>query len=117
MRVVARSTLTKFAQNRVSRGQRRLVSDHLEAWYKVVRKARWASSAELKEQLRSASIISAQRVVFNIKGNDYRLIAGVNYQRQSIFIKWIGTHAEYDQIDAATVQHQEERYGNLSDSK
>ena len=117
VRVVARSTLTKFVQNRVPRGQRRLVGEHLEAWYKLVSKARWASSAELKEQLRSASIISAQRVVFNIKGNDYRLIAGVNYQRQSIFIKWIGTHAEYDQIDAAKAQHQEERYGNLSDSK
>ena len=117
MRVVARSTLTKFVQNRVPRGQKRLVGDHLEAWYKLARKANWASSAELKEQLRSASIVSAQRVVFNIKGNHYRLIAGINYQHQSIFIKWIGTHAEYDQIDAATVQHEEERYGNLSDSK
>jgi mRNA interferase HigB len=117
VRVVARSSLTKFAQNRVPREQRRLVSDHLQAWYKLVSKASWASSAQLKEQLRSASVISAQRVVFNIKGNDYRLIAGINYQHQAIFIKWIGTHAEYDQVDAVTVRYQEERYGNLSDSK
>jgi len=117
VRVVARSTLTGFVQNRVPRGQRRLVAQHLEAWFKLVKAARWASSAELKEQLRSASIVSAQRVVFNIKGNDYRLVAGVNYQSQAVFIKWIGTHAEYDKIDVATVRHEEERYGNLSDQR
>jgi mRNA interferase HigB len=108
---VARSTLTGFVQNRVPRGQRRLVAQHLEAWFKLVKAAR------LKEQLRSASIVSAQRVVFNIKGNDYRLVAGVNYQSQAVFIKWIGTHAEYDKIDVATVRHEEERYGNLSDQR
>ena len=75
------------------------------------------SSAELKEQVRSASIISAQRAVFNIKGNDYRLVVGINYRTQAIFIKWLGTHAEYDRIDVATVRHEEERYGNLSDHK
>jgi len=117
VRVVARSTLTKFVQNRVPRGERRLVNEHLQAWFNLVRKVRWESSAALKRQLRSASIISAQRVVFNIKGNDYRLVASINYQYQSIYIKWLGTHAEYDQIDVSTVQHQEERYGNLSDSK
>jgi mRNA interferase HigB len=117
MRIVARSTLARFVESRVPRGERRLVSQHLEAWYTVVKQARWTNSAELKRQLGSASIVSAQRVVFNIKGNDYRLIASVNYTYQTIFIKWLGTHAEYDRIDAATVPHQEERYGNLSDSK
>jgi mRNA interferase HigB len=117
VRVVARSTLTGFVQNRVPRGQRRLVAQHLEAWFKLVKAARWASSAEMKEQLRSASVVSAQRVVFNIKGNEYRLVAGTNYQSQAIFIKWIGTHAEYDKIDVSTVQHEEERYGNLSDQR
>lgn len=114
MRVVARNTLSGFVQNRVPRGQRRLVAQHLEAWFKLVKAAHWKSSAELKEQLRSASVVSAQRAVFNIKGNEYRLVAGINYQSQAIFIKWIGTHAEYDKIDVATVQHEEERYGNLS---
>jgi mRNA interferase HigB len=101
----------------VPRGERRLITQHLEAWYKLASKMRWASSAELKQQFRSASIVSAQRVVFNIKGNDYRLVAGINYLTGSIFIKWIGTHAEYDNIDVATVQHEEERYGNLSNPK
>jgi mRNA interferase HigB len=96
MRVVARGTLAKFVQNRLPRGERRLVMAHLESWYTLVKKVRWASSAELKEQLRSASIVSAQRVVFNIKGNEYRLVAGINYQFQTVHIKWLGTHAEYD---------------------
>jgi mRNA interferase HigB len=117
MRVVARNTLTRFVQNRVSRADKRLVAEHLNAWYRLVKKVRWASSAELKEQVRSASIISAQRAVFNIKGNDYRLVVGINYRTQAIFIKWLGTHAEYDRIDVATVRHEEERYGNLSDHK
>ncbi len=117
MRIVTRSTLTGFVQNRVPRGERRLVAEHLQAWFKLVKAARWASSAELKAQLRSASIVSAQRVVFNIKGNDYRLVAGINYLSQAIFIKWIGTHAEYDKIDVSTVRYEEERYGNLSDQR
>ena len=115
MRVVARSTLTGFIQNRVPRGERRLVTEHLQAWFKLVKAARWESSAELKTQLRSASIVTAQRVVFNIKGNEYRLVAGINYQSHAVFIKWIGPHAEYDKIDVSTVQHEEGRYGNLSD--
>lgn len=115
MRVVARSTLTRFVQNRVPRGERRLVAEHLQAWFKLVKAARWASSADLKAQFRSASIVSARRVVFNIKGNDYRLVVGINYLSQAIFIKWIGTHDEYDKIDILTVQHEEGRYGNLSD--
>lgn len=114
---MARSTLTKFVQNRVQRGKKRLVAEHLQAWFKLVKAARWASSAELKAQIRSASIVSAQRVVFNIKGNEYRLIAGTNYRSQAVFIKWIGTHAEYDKINVMTVQHEEERYGNLSDQR
>jgi mRNA interferase HigB len=117
VRVVARSTLTGFVQNRVPRGERRLVTEHLQAWFKLAKAARWASSAELKAQLRSASIVSAQRAVFNIKGNECRMVAGINYRSQAVFIKWIGTHAEYDKIDVATVRHEEERYGNLSNSK
>jgi mRNA interferase HigB len=117
VRVVARSTLTKFVENRVSRGQKRLVAQHLNAWFKVVSKSHWTTPADLKEQFGSASVLSSSRVVFNIKGNDYRLIASVNFRCQALYIKWLGTHAEYDEIDAGTVQHDEGRYGTLSDSK
>lgn len=54
----------------------------------------------------SASIIGAERVVFNIKGNTYRLVAAVDYRRAIVFIKWIGTHKEYDNIDVRTISYE-----------
>jgi mRNA interferase HigB len=117
MRIVARSTLTQFVLNRVPAAQKRNVLEHLEAWYRVATKAAWRNSAELKKQFGSASIVSAKRVVFNIKGNHYRLVVSINYEHQAIFIKWLGTHAEYDRIKVLTVAHQKERYADLSDSK
>jgi mRNA interferase HigB len=61
--------------------------------------------AELKAQFRSASILKGNRVVFNIKGNDYPLITSISYKQQAIFVKFIGTHDEYDNVDAETVDH------------
>jgi mRNA interferase HigB len=83
----------------------------------VASKASWKNSAELKQQFSSASIVSANRVVFNIRGNHYRLVVGINYEHQAIFIKWLGTHAEYDKIDVLSVMHEKERYANLSHPK
>ena len=117
MRVVARSTLTNFVKQRVQRAQRRIVQDHLATWYSVASKAHWKNSAEIKRDIVSASIINSTRVVFNIKGNDYRLVVSINYQKQSIFIKWLGTHAEYDKIDVATIRHDKERYASIPNSQ
>lgn len=75
----------------------------LKAWVDEASKAEWKTPAEIKEQYRSASILKNRRVVFNIKGNDYRLIVAIAYQRGWMFIKFIGTHKEYDKIDAETV--------------
>ena len=72
----------------------------LKAWVDEASKAEWKTPAEIKEQYRSASILKNRRVVFNIKGNDYRLIVAIAYQRGWMFIKFIGTHKEYDKIDA-----------------
>lgn len=77
----------------------------LDAWFHEVQRARWGSLAEVKRHYATASILSADRVVFNIKGNDYRLVAAIDYRRQILFIKWIGTHADYDRIDARTVRY------------
>ena len=55
-------------------------------------------------------MLTSERVVFNIKGNDYRLIAAINYTRQLLFVKWLGTHEEYDKIDAREVNYDEDRY-------
>ncbi len=84
----------------------------LDSWYDAARKAEWKNSAELKMQFASASILSAERVVFNIKGNDYRLIVAINYPYQLVRIKWLGTHREYDRIDAREVQYDKQRYSN-----
>ena len=70
-----------------------------------VRKAKWQTASELKEQYRNASIISAKRTVFNIKGNDYRLIVDIEFRLQIVFIVWLGTHPEYDRIDVKTVEY------------
>ena len=67
------------------------------------KKANWTTPAEIKEQYRTASILKNRRVVFNIAGNKYRLIVAIAYQRGVIFVKFLGTHKQYDAIDAETV--------------
>lgn len=76
----------------------------LKSWVDEAKKAAWAQPAEIKEQYRSASILKNRRVVFNIKGNDYRLLVSVAYHYQAVYVKFIGTHKEYDAIDAETVE-------------
>nr|WP_240196706.1 type II toxin-antitoxin system HigB family toxin [Stenotrophomonas lactitubi] len=76
----------------------------LKAWHDEARRAAWASPHDIRSCYASASFIGSSRVVFNIKGNSHRLIVDVTYQRQMIYIKFIGTHAEYDRIDVATVE-------------
>jgi mRNA interferase HigB len=76
----------------------------LKSWVDEARKAAWTQPAEIKERYRSASILKNRRVVFNIKGNDYRLVVSVAYHYQAIYVKFIGTHQEYDAIDAETVE-------------
>jgi mRNA interferase HigB len=112
VRVIARGTLVGFLRNRVAPGQQRVVKAQLDAWYDAVRKAEWKNSAELKAQFASASVLSSDRVVFNIKGNDYRLIVAINYPYRLIRIGWLGTHREYDKINAREVQYEKQRYSN-----
>lgn len=116
VRVIARSTLNGFVSNCVDSRLRTTVKKHLDAWFAEVEKASWNDPAELKAQFRSASIVSDERVVFNIKGNDYRLIVAINYHYQILLIIWLGTHKEYDKIDAARVKFEKERYADSSNS-
>ena len=74
----------------------------LEAWYFEVIRASWITPQELKAQFGSASILKNSRVVFNIAGNKYRLVVAIDYRRQACFVKFIGTHKQYDTIDAET---------------
>jgi mRNA interferase HigB len=76
----------------------------LKSWVDEARKATWSQPSEIKEQYRSASILKNRRVVFNIKGNGYRLVVSVAYHYLAVYVKFIGTHKEYDAIDAETVE-------------
>jgi len=114
VRVIARGTLNGFVRNRVDRKLQKTVKAHLDAWYAEAARAEWKTSAELKSQYTSASIISAERVVFNIKGNDYRLVVAINYHFQVLLIKWLGTHKEYDNISVEEVMYDEGRYADPS---
>ena len=75
----------------------------LRIWYRQARHADRRSPADVRALYSSASIIAGNRVVFNIKGNDYRLVVNIDYPRRTIFIRFIGTHSEYDRINAAEV--------------
>lgn len=97
MRIIARSTLRQFWMLHPD-AERPLIE-----WYALVGKACWINPAALKQEVRTASIIKQGRVVFNIAGNKYRLIAAIDYGRQVLWIKFIGTHQTYDNIDAETV--------------
>jgi len=100
MRVIALSTLKAFCEGSSSYAD---AVDPLLAWYRHTVKADWASPAEVKQDFRNASILKDGRAVFNIAGNKYRLVAWINYAYRIVYIRFIGTHAQYDQIDVQTV--------------
>jgi mRNA interferase HigB len=77
----------------------------LRAWIGEVLAAQWTSPADVKAQFRNASVLPNRRVVFNIKGNDYRLVVAIAYAFGAVYIKFVGTHAEYDAIRAQMVEH------------
>ena len=76
---------------------------YLKTWYDTAMNADWKSPSDVKQTYSSASILKGGRIVFNIKGNTYRLITRINFEKQWMFIRFIGTHAEYDKIDTETI--------------
>ena len=105
MRIIARKTLKAYVASLQGGKDQPAVEAALGNWFREVSRASWLSSADVKRSYANASIVSADRVVFNIKGNDYRLIAAVDYGKALVWIIWIGTHEAYDAIDARTVRH------------
>ena len=77
-----------------------------EAWLDIVARANWRNPEDVKASYPKASVLKASRVVFNIKGNDYRLVAAVDFKKAIVWIKWIGTHRDYDRIDVKEVEHE-----------
>jgi mRNA interferase HigB len=97
MRVIAKKHLVNFWKTHKS-------AEHpLRAWYDEAINAKWTKPQDIKNAYRNASFVGSNRVVFNIKGNDYRLIVAVAYQFGAVYIKFIGSHSAYDDIDVRTV--------------
>lgn len=105
MRIIARRTLRAFVDSRVGRKDQPALKAALDAWFSEVSKARWGSAADVKRLYATASIVTGERIVFNVKGNDYRLVIAVDYEKGIVWIKWIGTHADYNHIDVKRVRH------------
>ncbi len=105
MRVIARRTLREFVDSLAGHKDQPAVKAALDAWFAEARKARWKSAAELKQSYATASIVTAERVVFNVKGNAYRLVAAIDFEKGIVWIKWIGTHRDYDRIDVTRVEY------------
>jgi mRNA interferase HigB len=100
MRVIAASTLKAFWK---TRPQFRDAEGPTLAWYRDVLKADWAKPSDVKQQFGNASILQDSRVVFNIAGNKYRVIAWINSPYRVVYIRFVGTHEQYDSIDAQTI--------------
>lgn len=99
MKVVAVSTLRRFWKRHPDSEQA------LKAWHDEARHAAWKTPQDIKDRYASASFVANNRAIFNIKGNDYRLVVAVAYRFQAVYIKFVGTHAEYDRADAASVEN------------
>ena len=100
MIIIAKQTLREFWELNPKYSDSRAP---LEAWHEEVTEADWETPQQVKAQFRNASILKDSRVVFNIKGNDYRLIAKINYPYRVVYIRFVGTHQQYDDIDVETV--------------
>ena len=106
MRIIARRTLREFVGSRARHKDQPALKAALDAWFDEVRKARWRSTADIRRLYATASIVSAERIVFNIKGNSYRLVMSADFEKGIVWIKWIGTHRDYDRIDVTKVKHE-----------
>lgn len=96
-RIIAKRTLRVFWKKHVESEQ------YLKTWYETAKNSNWTSPNEIKQTYINASILKNGRIVFNIKGNSYRLVVKFNFERQWAFIRFVGTHAEYDKINANTI--------------
>lgn len=97
MRIISRKKLKEFWERHPD------VRQPLKAWYNDAKHAEWKNPADIKTVYRNASFAGNDRVVFNLKGNSYRLVVAIRYEYGIVFIRFVGTHQEYDRIEAAKV--------------
>lgn len=100
MRIIALATLKAFLDAKPAHADAR---ESMMAWYRQVRAADWSSPADVKRDIRSASILKDGRAVFNVAGNAYRIVVWINYPYRVVYIRFVGTHRMYDAIDAQTI--------------
>ena len=105
MRIIARRTLRAFVAARAGHKDYGALKAALDAWFGEVRKARWKNPAEVRRHYSTASIVSAERVLFNIRGNHYRLVVAIDFEKGIVWIKWIGTHRDHGDIDVTEVRY------------
>jgi mRNA interferase HigB len=105
MRIIARRTLREFVDSLAGQKSQTAVKAALDAWFAEVSRASWTNTADVKRLYATASVVSAERIVFNIKGNDYRLVVSVDFEKAIVWIKWLGTHKAYDRIDVTEIEH------------
>jgi len=96
-RIYAKSTLREFWEKFP------VTEQYFKTWYDTAMNSDWKSPSDVKQTYANASILKENRIVFNIKGNSYRLVTKFNFEKQWIFIRFVGSHTEYDKIDANTV--------------
>ena len=106
MQIIARRTLREFVGTRAGHKDQHALKAALDAWFDEVRKAKWSSTADVKRRYASASIVSSDRIVFNMRGKAYRLVVAVDFEKGIVRIKWLGTHRDYDRIDVREVDHE-----------
>ena len=97
MRVIKRKTLQDFYRKHTSS------KTALECWFAEANNAKWSTPADIKKKYGNADFLPGNRVVFNIKGNDFRLVVKIAYKIGIVYIRFVGTHKEYDKIDAGTI--------------
>jgi mRNA interferase HigB len=106
MRIIARRTLREFVASLAGKKEHSAVKAALDAWFDEARKAQWTSTADVRRSYATASVISSERIVFNVKGNSYRLVAAIDFEKQIVWIKWVGSHRDYDSIDVSKVKYE-----------
>lgn len=97
MLVIALRALREFWQTHPQ------AEEPLRAWYAIARRADWKTPGDIKADYRTASFVARNRVVFNVKVNDFRLVAAVHYARGLLYVRFVGRHADYDRIDVTTI--------------
>ena len=105
MRIIARSTLKIFVSKHVGHKDYAALKAAVDAWFSEVSKADWRNMTDVKRSYATASGISAERIVFNIKGNDYRSVAAVDFEKSIVWIKWLGSHRNYDKINVEDIKY------------